>query len=40
MKENSELVFELNAMRKKQNDFSRETRDLHNENARLKRELH
>lgn len=33
-------MYELNVMRKKENDFSRERRDLHNENARLKRELH
>jgi chromosome segregation ATPase len=39
MKENSELVYELNVMRKKENDFSKERRDLNNENARLKREL-
>jgi hypothetical protein len=30
MKENSELVYELNVMRKKENDFSRERKDLSN----------
>lgn len=39
MKENSELVYELNVMRKKENEFIKERKELSNENARLKREL-
>lgn len=30
MKENSELVYELNFMRKKENDFAKERKDLNN----------
>ena len=37
MKENSELVYELNVMRKKENEYSREKKELVSENARLKR---
>jgi regulator of replication initiation timing len=39
MKENSELVYELNVMRKKENEYQKEKRELTNENARLRREL-
>ena len=39
MKENSELVFELNIMRKREYEMGKERKEMILENARLKREL-